>query len=317
MKRFSDACERNRAPILAILKRLFTDRRHVLEIGSGTGQHAAYFAPALPQLAWQPSDVAENLPSVRLWREEAQTATLLEPIELDVDRPFPRVPADAVFSANTCHIISWPQVEKMFAGVSALLPPGAYSCSTDRSTTAASRPRRATLNSTPGCAAAIRRAASATSRTYASWRRAKLWCWKRTTPCRRITGCWFFAGVRTMTLGRLRILRGEPSVAERFDAIVIGAGQAGPALCARLDKQGLKTAIIERKLFGGTCVNTGCIPTKTLIASARAAHRRAPRRRLRRSRRRRGPGRHGGGQGAQGRDRRGNRAPASRSGSAA
>ena len=61
-------------------------------------------------------------------------------------------------------------------------------------------------------------------------------------------------------------------MAERFDAIVIGAGQAGPALCARLDKEGLKTALVERKLLGGTCVNTGCIPTKTLIASARAAH---------------------------------------------
>jgi pyruvate/2-oxoglutarate dehydrogenase complex dihydrolipoamide dehydrogenase (E3) component len=61
-------------------------------------------------------------------------------------------------------------------------------------------------------------------------------------------------------------------MAERFDAIVIGVGQAGPALCARLDKEGLKTAVIERKLLGGTCVNTGCIPTKTLIASARAAH---------------------------------------------
>ena len=59
---------------------------------------------------------------------------------------------------------------------------------------------------------------------------------------------------------------------ERFDAIVIGAGQAGPALCARLDKEGLKTALVERKLLGGTCVNNGCIPTKTLIASARAAH---------------------------------------------
>ena len=59
---------------------------------------------------------------------------------------------------------------------------------------------------------------------------------------------------------------------ERFDAIVIGVGQAAPALCARLDKEGLKTAVIERKLLGGTCVNTGCIPTKTLIASARAAH---------------------------------------------
>ena len=124
MKQFSDACERNRAPILAILKRVFADRRKVLEIGSGTGQHAAYFAPDLPHLSWQPSDVAENLPSVRLWREEAQTPRLLEPIELDVDQPFPPVPADAVFSANTCHIVSWPQVEKMFAGVASLLPPG-------------------------------------------------------------------------------------------------------------------------------------------------------------------------------------------------
>jgi pyruvate/2-oxoglutarate dehydrogenase complex dihydrolipoamide dehydrogenase (E3) component len=61
-------------------------------------------------------------------------------------------------------------------------------------------------------------------------------------------------------------------MAERFDAIVIGAGQAGPALCARLDSQGLKTAIVERKLLGGTCVNVGCIPTKTLVGSARAIH---------------------------------------------
>lgn len=61
-------------------------------------------------------------------------------------------------------------------------------------------------------------------------------------------------------------------MAERFDAIVIGTGQAAPALCARLDKEGLKTALIERKLLGGTCVNVGCIPTKTLVASARAIH---------------------------------------------
>ncbi len=59
---------------------------------------------------------------------------------------------------------------------------------------------------------------------------------------------------------------------ERFDAIVIGTGQAAPALCARLDKEGLKTAVIERKLLGGTCVNVGCVPTKTLVASARAVH---------------------------------------------
>ena len=61
-------------------------------------------------------------------------------------------------------------------------------------------------------------------------------------------------------------------MAEQFDAIVIGAGQAGPALAARLGAEGLKTAIIERKLLGGTCVNVGCIPTKTLVGSARAIH---------------------------------------------
>ena len=58
----------------------------------------------------------------------------------------------------------------------------------------------------------------------------------------------------------------------KFDAIVIGTGQSGPALAARLAAAGHQTAIIERKLFGGTCVNVGCVPTKTLVASARAAH---------------------------------------------
>ena len=59
---------------------------------------------------------------------------------------------------------------------------------------------------------------------------------------------------------------------QKYDAIVIGTGQSGPSLAARLVREGLNTAIVERKLFGGTCVNVGCIPTKTLVASARAAH---------------------------------------------
>ena len=67
MKPFSEASERNRAPILAILKRVFANSRFVLEIGSGTGQHAAYFAPELPHLVWQASDVAENLQGIREW----------------------------------------------------------------------------------------------------------------------------------------------------------------------------------------------------------------------------------------------------------
>ena len=61
-------------------------------------------------------------------------------------------------------------------------------------------------------------------------------------------------------------------MSQRYDAIIIGTGQAGPSLAARLAKEGMKVAIIERKLFGGTCVNTGCIPTKTLVSSARVAH---------------------------------------------
>ena len=61
-------------------------------------------------------------------------------------------------------------------------------------------------------------------------------------------------------------------MAERFDAIIIGTGQAGPSLAQRMTAAGMKTAIIERNLFGGTCVNVGCIPTKALVASARAAH---------------------------------------------
>jgi hypothetical protein len=116
VKPFSEASERNRGPILQVLKRIFSRTRFVLEIGSGTGQHAAYFAAELPHLVWQASDVAENLPGIREWVSEPP------PIELDVDKEWPQLDVDAVFSANTCHIISWPQVERMFAGVGRLLP---------------------------------------------------------------------------------------------------------------------------------------------------------------------------------------------------
>lgn len=111
MKPFAEASERNRAPILAILKRVFKNSRRVLEIGSGTGQHAAYFAAELPHLVWQASDVAEHLPGIREWLADPA------PIELDVDEEWPAVEADAVFSANTCHIMSWAQVQRMFAGI--------------------------------------------------------------------------------------------------------------------------------------------------------------------------------------------------------
>jgi SAM-dependent methyltransferase len=125
MKPYSEACERNRDPILVVLREVFADRRRVLEIGSGTGQHAVHFAAGLPHLVWQPSDRAENLPGIRLWRDEADLANLLAPIKLDLNQdPWPDVQADASFSANTLHIVSWPEVQTLLQRIGKMLPPG-------------------------------------------------------------------------------------------------------------------------------------------------------------------------------------------------
>jgi cyclopropane fatty-acyl-phospholipid synthase-like methyltransferase len=115
---FSPACERNREPILAVLRDFFADRRQVLEVGSGTGQHAGHFAAALQQLVWQTSDRAENLPDIRAWLDEAALLNTPAPITLDVaSGPWPSGPFDAVFSANTMHIMGWPEVEAFFAAL--------------------------------------------------------------------------------------------------------------------------------------------------------------------------------------------------------
>lgn len=121
------SCERNRDPILAVLQRHFADRRDVLEVGSGTGQHAVYFAAAMPWLHWHPSDRAESLPGIRAWLDEAQLTNTSLPVELDVARAqWPRATAaggrfDAAFSANTLHIMGWPGVEAFFAGLAGAL----------------------------------------------------------------------------------------------------------------------------------------------------------------------------------------------------
>ena len=111
------SCERNREPILAVLRQHFADRRRVLEIGSGTGQHAVFFAAALRQLEWQASDRADCLPGIRAWRDEAALPNLPAPIALDVGGPWPSQRYDAVFSANTLHIMSWQEDERLFAGL--------------------------------------------------------------------------------------------------------------------------------------------------------------------------------------------------------
>jgi cyclopropane fatty-acyl-phospholipid synthase-like methyltransferase len=119
---FSEACERNKGPILDILRNVLAPARHVLEIGSGTGQHAVWFARHLPHLQWQPTDRATELPGLRERIASEGPPNLLAPIELDVlvaPRRLP--PADAVFSANTLHIMGWPGVEAFFRGVATAL----------------------------------------------------------------------------------------------------------------------------------------------------------------------------------------------------
>jgi cyclopropane fatty-acyl-phospholipid synthase-like methyltransferase len=108
------SCERNRDPILDVLRVQFADRRQVLEIGSGTGQHAVHFAAALPQLQWQCTDRVENLPGITLWLNEAALPNTPPPIVLDVGATWPTQRYDAVFSANTLHIMGWDEVEQLF-----------------------------------------------------------------------------------------------------------------------------------------------------------------------------------------------------------
>ena len=114
---YSEACERNRDPIREVLREHFAGRRHALEIGSGTGQHAVHFATALPGLTWQTSDLEANLPGIRLWLEEAGLANLPPPLALDVFGRWPEARFDAVFTANTLHIMSWEGVRAVFAAL--------------------------------------------------------------------------------------------------------------------------------------------------------------------------------------------------------
>lgn len=117
------ATQRNREPILAVLREWFGDRRRVLEIGSGTGQHAVHFAAALPQLIWQTSDLPENHGAIQAWIDITGQANVLPPLALDAGdgAAWPDQRFDAVFSANTLHIMSWPHVQALFANLPRVL----------------------------------------------------------------------------------------------------------------------------------------------------------------------------------------------------
>lgn len=123
-KPYAEACDRNRAPILSVIEPLFADCKAVLEIGSGTGQHAVFFAAKMPHLTWYTSDVKQNHADIRAWVRDAGLANVHTPLALDVKQTdWPDVAVDAVFSANTAHIMHWPEIEAMFSSVGRLLPP--------------------------------------------------------------------------------------------------------------------------------------------------------------------------------------------------
>ena len=128
-KPFAPAAERNRESIARVIEPLFSDIKTVLEIGSGTGQHAVYFAACMPHLVWQTSDLAHNHDGIRRWIDDSALSNVMTPLHLDVDEAvWPVERADAVFTANTLHIMDWSSVQKMFVGVSRVLDDDGLFC---------------------------------------------------------------------------------------------------------------------------------------------------------------------------------------------
>ena len=124
---FSQACENNKAPILEVLQKELQEHTHVLEVGSGTGQHSVYFAPRLPHLQWQTSDVTDNHQVIQAWHDAYPASNLYAPLAFNLlTDSIPKTntgePYDAIFTANTLHIIAWPLVERLFELVGEALP---------------------------------------------------------------------------------------------------------------------------------------------------------------------------------------------------
>jgi cyclopropane fatty-acyl-phospholipid synthase-like methyltransferase len=127
---FAQSCENNKRPIGDVLERAFAGVVDVLEIGSGTGQHAVYLAARMPWLTWHTSDLVANHAGIQAWLDDAKLANVRPPLVLDAgaaDWPC-RQPYDAVFTANTLHIMAWPEVEGLFRGLGRWLARGGVFC---------------------------------------------------------------------------------------------------------------------------------------------------------------------------------------------
>jgi len=122
-KPYAESCAQNQQAILEVLQVNLPEQRRLLEIGSGTGQHAVFFSRHFPQLLWQTSDLPVHHPGIQAWIDDEAQTRVLAPLELDVlqSAHWGASHYDTVFSANTVHIMSWPAVEAMFTGVGKVL----------------------------------------------------------------------------------------------------------------------------------------------------------------------------------------------------
>lgn len=126
-KPFSQACENNKQAILEVLNRYWDSPGKVLEIGSGTGQHAVFFAQNLPHISWQTSDLVDNHPGILAWMHDYQGENLRPPFELSVAKDdWQLSDFSGVFTANTAHIMSWDEVKCMIKGVATSLNEGGF-----------------------------------------------------------------------------------------------------------------------------------------------------------------------------------------------
>jgi Protein of unknown function (DUF938) len=182
---YSESCERNKRPILKVLQREFSDVGHVLEIGSGTGQHAEFFASDLAHLEWQPTELAEHLAPLERRLSHCTALNLLPPIALGVaDEVWATAPVDAIFTANTLHIMSWPNVELFFAGAGRSLgAPGVLAVY------GPFRYAQQPTSSSNEAFDAMPPAACAISRRWTRWLARLVYGFMMITPCRRTIIC--------------------------------------------------------------------------------------------------------------------------------
>ena len=194
---FAQACENNQAPIFAVLQTALQGSRHVLEIGSGTGQHSVYFAPRLPHLTWQTSDLTDNHPGIQAWHAAHAAPNLRAPLEFDLATSAWPAPADqpefdAVFTSNTCHIVAWPLVQRMFELVGTHLPAGGVFAIYGPFNYGGRLPATATRPLMHGCASAMPAVACVILKPWWRWPNSTACNCSAMRPCQPITARWCF-----------------------------------------------------------------------------------------------------------------------------